>query len=625
MAARLREKKAAAEDSKYRPKVGADGLEEVDVLSLSRTALVQQLMRAGRLSTDAAALIAKRVMTPPPTPAPPPPPAGRGRGPASAQPAGTPQRGKIMSAEEMRAEMFAMGKAAAAARAKGDWTAYGRIRHGVRVMADALKASKERDALGWSEQPAEEGVDDWAHEYIVVPPAGSDSVALRKSPSMNDRASVAPLPRGLRVDAVVHSEGWLRVKGDLYLPAKFAKEAGQSPPTTPAPTEPTPAYGQPQKGYACKRPARSFSLTEEKVAPDGRQWAQVKLPEVDMPPGSSTAARLWAQRCALFCSDALSIRCKRFTTYASARCELVTDYCSLVASHKDGPVTYQQVTTTEEAHSTPPPTPLPPALTPAPRRLVRPAPLQRGNAGSVREHIAFLEQEKQQAKRDDDLVLAMDLRKRISDLRKLLRTASDGPSFTRRGLASRRRSDTEVAAIVQAALDDDTAAKPAATTEERVVFIGAGCFWGVRKALMSAGVDGITGMSVGWMGGFVDFPTAELVAKGITGHAEVVRVAFADAGGPAGPVFQALLKAFWLLHNPFEKGRQGADVGSQFRSALFYTDAAQGSLILPELRRRQSDKTYNPRRQRVQTEVAAAGSFWPAPYDMKEHCRGSRG
>ncbi|MBR9970799.1 peptide-methionine (S)-S-oxide reductase MsrA [Magnetospirillum sulfuroxidans] len=107
---------------------------------------------------------------------------------------------------------------------------------------------------------------------------------------------------------------------------------------------------------------------------------------------------------------------------------------------------------------------------------------------------------------------------------------------------------------------------PAAT--ERVL-IGMGCFWGAERLLWS--LPGIWVTAVGYAGGFTANPTYEEVCSGRTGHNEVVQVVF----DPADLAFEALLKVFWDSHDPTQGMRQGNDVGTQYRSGLYVTSAAQ--------------------------------------------------
>jgi peptide-methionine (S)-S-oxide reductase len=98
---------------------------------------------------------------------------------------------------------------------------------------------------------------------------------------------------------------------------------------------------------------------------------------------------------------------------------------------------------------------------------------------------------------------------------------------------------------------------------------GMGCFWGAERIFWQA--DGVYTTAVGYAGGFTPNPTYEEVCSGRTGHAEVVLVAFDTAQTS----FQEMLKLFWEGHDPTQGMRQGNDVGSQYRSAIYCADEAQ--------------------------------------------------
>lgn len=138
--------------------------------------------------------------------------------------------------------------------------------------------------------------------------------------------------------------------------------------------------------------------------------------------------------------------------------------------------------------------------------------------------------------------------------------------------------------------------------KERATF-AAGCFWGVEEAFRS--LDGVLETAVGYMGGDVDNPTYQLVCSGETGHAEVVDLVF----DPAAISYRQLLERFWRKHNPTTLNRQGWDIGTQYRSAIFYhseqqRQEAEASRAAFDA----SDRYTDP----VVTEIVPAGPFWRA-------------
>ena len=155
----------------------------------------------------------------------------------------------------------------------------------------------------------------------------------------------------------------------------------------------------------------------------------------------------------------------------------------------------------------------------------------------------------------------------------------------------------------------ENGAKPA---RERVLF-GAGCFWGVEADF--AKVKGVTNTRVGYSGGVTKNPTYEDVCSHITGHAEVVEVEYE----PAQLNFAALLDVFWEIHDPTTGHRQGPDIGSQYRSAIFFTTPEQEATARASAARlEKSGKLSGP----ITTEILLATPFYAAEeYHQKYHAK----
>ncbi len=132
---------------------------------------------------------------------------------------------------------------------------------------------------------------------------------------------------------------------------------------------------------------------------------------------------------------------------------------------------------------------------------------------------------------------------------------------------------------------------------------GAGCFWGVEVAFRQ--VKGVSDAVVGYLGGTMENPTYKDVCTGRTGHAEVVQVTY----DPSQVTYQQLLDVFWSSHNPTTLNRQGPDVGTQYRSAIFYHTAEQ-QRIAEESKAALAQSGRFPRP--VVTEISAASAFYPA-------------
>ena len=132
---------------------------------------------------------------------------------------------------------------------------------------------------------------------------------------------------------------------------------------------------------------------------------------------------------------------------------------------------------------------------------------------------------------------------------------------------------------------------------------GAGCFWGVEASFRQ--IDGVTDTRVGYAGGTTERPTYEDVCRGNTGHAEVVQVTY----DPSRVTYDQLLDAFWKMHDPTTRDRQGPDVGSQYRSAIFYHDDEQRRAAESSKKRQDGSRLY---RGPIVTVVEQAGPFYEA-------------
>jgi peptide-methionine (S)-S-oxide reductase len=149
-----------------------------------------------------------------------------------------------------------------------------------------------------------------------------------------------------------------------------------------------------------------------------------------------------------------------------------------------------------------------------------------------------------------------------------------------------------------------------------IATFGAGCFWGVEAAFRK--IQGVSGTAVGYAGGTVGEPTYEQVCSGTTGHAEVVRLEF----DPRRVNFEQLLEVLFEIHDPTQLNRQGPDVGTQYRSAVFFHDAEQETAAREAKARIQaSGNLPGP----VVTEVTAAGDFWPAEDYHQRYFEKNRG
>ena len=131
----------------------------------------------------------------------------------------------------------------------------------------------------------------------------------------------------------------------------------------------------------------------------------------------------------------------------------------------------------------------------------------------------------------------------------------------------------------------------------------AGCFWGVEATFRKT--EGVSSTSVGYIGGTIDNPTYEHVCTGQTGHAEAVEVEF----DPDVVSYERLLEVFWGDHDPTQLNRQGPDIGTQYRSGIFFHDSDQETIARTS---KEAERASGRHRSDVVTEITPAPEYWLA-------------
>ncbi|PIE23977.1 MAG: peptide-methionine (S)-S-oxide reductase [Neptuniibacter caesariensis] len=131
----------------------------------------------------------------------------------------------------------------------------------------------------------------------------------------------------------------------------------------------------------------------------------------------------------------------------------------------------------------------------------------------------------------------------------------------------------------------------------------AGCFWGIE--LKFSQLPGVLNTAVGYMGGTTDQPSYQDVCRGDTHHAEVVQLQYDERLLD----FTTLLNAFWNMHDPTTLNRQGPDIGTQYRSAIFYHDEQQKELAEASKQKLDSSSAFT---EKIVTEIVPATTFWRA-------------
>ncbi|MDH4097451.1 MAG: peptide-methionine (S)-S-oxide reductase MsrA [Nitrospira sp.] len=151
---------------------------------------------------------------------------------------------------------------------------------------------------------------------------------------------------------------------------------------------------------------------------------------------------------------------------------------------------------------------------------------------------------------------------------------------------------------------------PSAQLEQEVATLAGGCFWCLEAVYDQ--VRGVESVESGYMGGTVDSPSYEAVCGGHTGHAEAVRVTFY----PRVISYSELLEIFFVIHDPTTRNRQGGDIGTQYRSAIFYHQPAQRQAAEAVIERIEQERLYPAP---IVTEVVPAAQWYEAEAYHQEY------
>ena len=143
--------------------------------------------------------------------------------------------------------------------------------------------------------------------------------------------------------------------------------------------------------------------------------------------------------------------------------------------------------------------------------------------------------------------------------------------------------------------------------DNQIAYFATGCFWGAERRFWQ--MDGVSETSVGYMGGMKAQPTYKEVCTGETGHAEMVKVVF----NPSVVSYNRLLQEFWTMHDPTSLNKQGGDIGTQYRSAI-YTTTPDQLIEAVNTRDRYEEVLLQNGMNKICTEIQEADGhiYWPA-------------
>jgi peptide-methionine (S)-S-oxide reductase len=152
--------------------------------------------------------------------------------------------------------------------------------------------------------------------------------------------------------------------------------------------------------------------------------------------------------------------------------------------------------------------------------------------------------------------------------------------------------------------------EPQASQNSASLILGGGCFWCVEAVFETA--PGVLSVTSGYAGGTTKNPTYDQVCSGKTGHAEVVRIEY----DPSVTTYRRLVDLFWKAHDPTTLNRQGADVGTQYRSILLYANDTEKAAAMES-----RDAAQKDFKSPIVTEIAEATEFYPAEHEHQDFYR----
>lgn len=162
------------------------------------------------------------------------------------------------------------------------------------------------------------------------------------------------------------------------------------------------------------------------------------------------------------------------------------------------------------------------------------------------------------------------------------------------------------------AVNGTTLSKVTASYQEKIL-LGMGCYWGAERLFWKC--DGVISTSVGYSGGFTANPSYKDVCSAQTGHAEVVQVVFE----PSKISLKDILGHFWENHDPTQGMRQGNDIGTQYRSAIYYFDDTQQQVVLASKNAYQNALIAAGKNAKITTEISLAGPYYFAETDHQQY------